>query len=148
MFDRAQARMLRRRLLQAIPVLILATFFIFMLLKLLPGDVAITLAGENATEARISEIRALYESGKAGRWNPHRDIAWGALGADGYDEPVREAARRAWSRRIWVEAAGLTETPALLMRFCMEANREIDPKFYLTVRNTEEAWHVECLGGR
>ncbi|MFT7027769.1 MAG: peptide/nickel transport system permease protein [Paracoccaceae bacterium] len=60
MFDRAQARMLRRRLLQAIPVLILATFFIFMLLKLLPGDVAITLAGENATEARISEIRALY----------------------------------------------------------------------------------------
>ena len=31
------------------------------------------------------------------------------------------------------------------MRFCMEAGREIDPKFYLTVRNTEEAWHVECL---
>jgi hypothetical protein len=27
----------------------------------------------------------------------------------------------------------------------MEAGREIDPKFYLTVRNTEEAWHVECL---
>jgi hypothetical protein len=93
----------------------------------------------------LPEIRALYESGKAGRWNPHRDIAWGALGADGYDEPVREAARRTWSRRIWVEAAGLTETPALLMRFCMEANREIDPKFYLTVRNTEEAWHVECF---
>ena len=31
------------------------------------------------------------------------------------------------------------------MRFCMEAGREIDPKFYLTVRNTEEAWHVECF---
>ena len=46
---------------------------------------------------------------------------------------------------LWIEATGLTETPALLMRFCMEAGREIDPKFYLTVRNTEEAWHVECF---
>ncbi len=41
-------------------------------------------------------------------------------------------------------STGLTETPALLMRFCMETGREIDPKFFLTVRNTEEAWHVEC----
>ena len=31
------------------------------------------------------------------------------------------------------------------MRFCMETGREIDSKFYLTVRNTEEAWHVECF---
>ena len=31
------------------------------------------------------------------------------------------------------------------MRFCMETGREIDPKFFLTVRNTEEAWHVECF---
>ncbi|WP_367196027.1 ferritin-like domain-containing protein [Amorphus sp. 3PC139-8] len=93
----------------------------------------------------MPEIRALYESGKAGRWNPLRDISWDALGVDDYDPPVREAARRAWSRRVWVEATGLTETPALLMRFCMEAHREIDPKFYLTVRNTEEAWHVECF---
>lgn len=92
----------------------------------------------------LPEIRELYDSGKAGRWNPHRDIDWDALQPDQYDDRVRLAARRTWSRRLWAEATGLTETPALLMRFCMEIGREIDPKFYLTVRNTEEAWHVEC----
>ena len=44
-----------------------------------------------------------------------------------------------------MEVTGLTETPALLVRLCMETGREIDPKFFLTVRNTEEAWHVECF---
>jgi hypothetical protein len=93
----------------------------------------------------LPEIRELYDSGKAGRWNPHRDIEWKALAPESYDEAVRRAARLTWSRRLWAEATGLTETPALLMRFCMEIGREIDPKFYLTVRNTEEAWHVECF---
>ena len=93
----------------------------------------------------LPQIRELYDSGKAGRWNPHRDIDWKALAADGYDEPIRQAARLAWSRRIWMEATGLTETPALIVRFCMEVGREIDPKFYLTPRNTEEAWHIECF---
>jgi hypothetical protein len=93
----------------------------------------------------LPEIRELYDSGKAGRWNPHRDIDWSALAPEHYDERTREAARRTWSRRLWIEATGLTETPALIVRFCMEAGREIDPKFYLTTRNTEEAWHVECF---
>ena len=31
-----------RRLLQAAPVIVLATFIVFALLKLLPGDVAVT----------------------------------------------------------------------------------------------------------
>jgi len=52
--------MIRRRLLQAIPVIILATFIVFGLLKLVPGDIAVTLAGDNATDARIAEIRAMY----------------------------------------------------------------------------------------
>lgn len=93
----------------------------------------------------LPEIRELYDNAKAGRWNPMRDIDWSALGPEQYEAPTREAARRTWSRRLWIEATGLTETPALLMRFCMETGREIDPKFYLTVRNTEEAWHVECF---
>jgi hypothetical protein len=92
----------------------------------------------------LPQIRALYDTGKAGRWNPHRDIDWEALSADRYDAKVREAARRTFSRRLWMEVTGLTETPALLVRFCMETGRESDPKFFLTVRNTEEAWHVEC----
>ncbi|MFC0284124.1 ABC transporter permease [Camelimonas abortus] len=52
--------MIRRRLLQAIPVVILATFIVFGLLKLVPGDIAVTLAGDNATDERIAEIRAMY----------------------------------------------------------------------------------------
>jgi peptide/nickel transport system permease protein len=56
----ARLRVIRRRLLQAVPVLVLATWVVFGLLKLMPGDIAITLAGENATEQRIHEIRALY----------------------------------------------------------------------------------------
>ncbi|MBI1201237.1 MAG: hypothetical protein GC182_01880 [Rhodopseudomonas sp.] len=92
----------------------------------------------------LPEIRALYDDGKAGRWNPHKDIDWAALKPEAYDAAQLAAARRTWSRRAWIAATGLTETPALLMRFCMEIDREIDSKFYLTVRNTEEAWHVEC----
>lgn len=49
-----------RRLLQAIPVIVLSTFIVFGLLKLVPGDVAVTLAGDNASDARIEEIRHIY----------------------------------------------------------------------------------------
>jgi peptide/nickel transport system permease protein len=49
-----------RRLLQTLPVVVFATFVVFALLKLVPGDIAMTLAGENATDARIAEIRQLY----------------------------------------------------------------------------------------
>ena len=48
------------RLLQALPVILLATLMVFALLKLVPGDIAVTLAGDNATDARITEIRQLY----------------------------------------------------------------------------------------
>lgn len=56
----ARHRMIVRRLAQAVPVVILATFIVFALLKLVPGDIAATLAGDNASEQRIAEIRALY----------------------------------------------------------------------------------------
>jgi len=56
----ARARVIRRRLLQAVPVLVLATFVVFALLKLMPGDIAITLAGDNASDKRIAEIREMY----------------------------------------------------------------------------------------
>ena len=57
-----------------------------------------------------------------------------------------------WPRRAAYGAAargsntpGLAETPALVIRFCLERDREADPKYFLTVRNTEEAWHLECF---
>jgi peptide/nickel transport system permease protein len=57
---RRSLRLVRRRLIQVVPVIILATFIVFGLMKLIPGDVAVTLAGDNATDARIAEIRHLY----------------------------------------------------------------------------------------
>ena len=49
-----------RRIYQLIPVVLLATFVVFCLLQLVPGDPAVTLAGDNPTRERIEEIRQLY----------------------------------------------------------------------------------------
>jgi len=49
-----------RRIAHLVPVACLATFFVFGLLYLVPGDPAVTLAGENASPEHIEEIRALY----------------------------------------------------------------------------------------
>lgn len=50
-------RLLLERLLWLVPTLLLATFGIFWLIHLAPGDPAITLAGENATARQIKTIR-------------------------------------------------------------------------------------------
>ncbi|RYX86040.1 MAG: ABC transporter permease [Bradyrhizobiaceae bacterium] len=56
----ARFRIVGRRLLQALPVIVLSTFIVFGLLKLVPGDIAVTLAGDNASDQRIAEIREIY----------------------------------------------------------------------------------------
>ena len=89
------------------------------------------------------DIRELYEAAKNARWNPDTDLPWDRSELAGFTPGTLAAASRVWSRRAWVEYTGLTQTPALLIRFCLELNRESDPKYFLTVRNTEEAWHVE-----
>jgi peptide/nickel transport system permease protein len=60
MMNRDALRASGRRALQILPVVVLATLVVFLLLQLVPGDPAITLAGENATAAQIEQIRALY----------------------------------------------------------------------------------------
>ena len=60
MARRSPARVIGGRLLQALPVIVFATFVVFALLKLVPGDIAVTLAGDNATEQRIAEISNVY----------------------------------------------------------------------------------------
>ncbi len=91
----------------------------------------------------IGSIRELYDIGKQRRWNPEADITWHEFDPGQYDSAARDAARLVWSRRAWVEYAGLYETPALLIRLCLETDRESDPKYFLTVRNTEEGWQIE-----
>jgi hypothetical protein len=95
-------------------------------------------------EPSIGSIRDLYDAGKQGRWDPQRDIPWQSFDATAYATDVLDAARLTWSRRAWTEYGGLPETPALVIRFCLEQQRESDPKYFLTVRNTEEAWHLDC----
>ncbi|MEX2534602.1 MAG: ABC transporter permease [Trueperaceae bacterium] len=46
-----------RRLVQAIPVIILASIPIFMILHAAPGDPALMLAGEDASDAQIEAVR-------------------------------------------------------------------------------------------
>jgi peptide/nickel transport system permease protein len=60
MARRSTTHIVGSRLVQSLPVILLATFIVFSLLKLLPGDIAVTLAGDNASDARIAEIRSLY----------------------------------------------------------------------------------------
>lgn len=92
----------------------------------------------------VPALRRLYEAGKQARWDPRRDVPWDALGAESLDPATRRAASATWRRRAWVEATALTETPALVVRFCMERGREAETRMLLTVRNTEEAWQVEA----
>ncbi|TYC63598.1 ABC transporter permease [Rhodobacterales bacterium] len=49
-----------RRLLTAIPTLLILSVFVFLLLKFLPGDPALVLAGEDRDPAVIASIRARY----------------------------------------------------------------------------------------
>jgi hypothetical protein len=95
-------------------------------------------------EPSIGSIRDLYDQAKQSRWDPERDIPWGNFDPSRYAPEVLAAARLTWSRKAWTEYGGLPETPALIIRFCLEHERESDPKYFLTVRNTEEAWHLEC----
>lgn len=60
---------------------------------------------------------------------------------------MREAARLAWSHRAWLLFGRLSETPSLLVRFCLERQRESDPKYFLSLRGSEEAWHLDASHG-
>ncbi len=112
MLNTIQRKMLTRRLLQAIPVLLLATFSVFMLLKLLPGDVAITLAGENATVERIEEIRRLKGLDQPlivqyGQW------VWGAVQGDLSEsllsgEPVATTLARVFPNTLFIVLYAVT----------------------------------------
>ena len=60
MDTRRRFLLIGRRALQIAPVVVLATFVVFGLMHLVPGDPAVTLAGDYATAERIEEIRHAY----------------------------------------------------------------------------------------
>lgn len=49
--------MIWRRLLAIIPLVLVVSFLVFLLTVFLPGDEAVTLAGENASPERVEEVR-------------------------------------------------------------------------------------------
>lgn len=51
------ARFLVRRILQLIPVLLGVTFITFTILNLLPGNVALAILGQNATQAGVEQLQ-------------------------------------------------------------------------------------------
>lgn len=95
-------------------------------------------------EPHIQTIRGLYHQAKAAHWDPEKHIPWVKFDASAYTPAQLRAAALSWSRRAWTEYGGLPETPAILIRFCLEHGGESDPKMFLTVRGSEEAWHTEC----
>lgn len=62
------ASLLASRLVMTVPVLVLSTFLVFSILELVPGDVALVLAGDSATPERLAEIRRIYGLDKPFLW--------------------------------------------------------------------------------
>src|SRR3989449_3623314 len=92
----------------------------------------------------VPALRELYSQAKGLRWNPETDIAWDRFDPSRYARATCEAARRTWSRRAWSVYPGLTESTALLIRFCLESGSlGMDAKLFLSFRPSEEAKHLE-----
>jgi len=49
------------RLLHAVPVLFLSSVVVFLFIRLVPGDPAVTMAGPNATPGQVAALRHLYQ---------------------------------------------------------------------------------------
>jgi len=75
---------LRGRVLHLVPVLFVITLFSFLLTSLLPGDVAVVMAGPNATAQSVAALRSELQLDQP---LPVRDVDWvgralrGELGA-------------------------------------------------------------------
>jgi len=61
------------RVLQAIPVLLLSSICVFLVLRLVPGDPADALAGQDATPERVAEVRVQLG---LDRPVPEQYVAW------------------------------------------------------------------------
>jgi hypothetical protein len=92
----------------------------------------------------VPALRELYSQAKGLHWDPVTDVAWDRFDPARYSTETREAARRTWSRRAWGVYPGLTESTALLIRFCLESGAlGMDAKLFLSFRPAEEAKHLE-----
>ncbi|HTI56673.1 MAG TPA: ferritin-like domain-containing protein, partial [Verrucomicrobiae bacterium] len=91
----------------------------------------------------MPDVWALWQRAKTLEWDPETDIPWEELHPERYPEAQIMAARLHWSRRTWGEYGAISESPALLLRFCLE-NRRPDLRFFFTMRTQEEGRHAEA----
>lgn len=91
----------------------------------------------------MPDIWDLWQRSKSLEWDPQTDIPWEELRPERYRPEEIMAARRYWSRRTWGEYGAISESPALLLRFCLE-NRLPDLRYYFTMRTMEEGRHAEA----
>lgn len=92
--------------------------------------------------SQIPRISDLFRASTRNQWDPVTDIDWDELHPEQYSDEQRDAARLFWSRRAWGEYGAVSESPALLIRFCQE-KREPDLRLYFTIRTQEESRHAE-----
>jgi hypothetical protein len=91
----------------------------------------------------MPSVWELWQRAKTLAWEPHTDIPWELLAPERYSAEQILAARMHWSRRTWGEYGAIAESPALLLRFCLE-NRLPDLRFFFTIRTLEEGRHAEA----
>ena len=92
----------------------------------------------------VPALREFYSQAKGLRWDPETELAWDRFDPARHSKTTREAASRTWSRRAWSVYPGLTESTALLIRFCLESgSMGMDAKLFLSFRPAEEAKHLE-----
>ena len=91
----------------------------------------------------MPDVWELWQRAKTLEWDPEMDIPWAELRPERYTEEQIMAARLHWSRRTWGEYGAISESPALLLRFCLE-NRLPDLRFFFTMRTQEEGRHAEA----
>lgn len=93
-------------------------------------------------DVRMPRIRSLFRSAVRKQWDPKTDIQWELVDLSKYREEQLMAAREYWSRRAWSEYGAISESPALLIRFCQDALAP-DLAYFFTIRSQEEARHAE-----
>jgi hypothetical protein len=91
----------------------------------------------------MPDVWELWQRAKRLEWDPQLDIPWAELRPERYAREQILAAQRYWSRRAWGEYGAIAESPALLLRFCLE-NRHPDMRFFFTIRTLEEGRHAEA----
>src|SRR3989449_10452982 len=93
----------------------------------------------------MPDVWALWQRAKTLEWDPQTDIPWEELHPERYSAEQLLAAQMYWSRRTWGEYGAISESPALLLRFCLE-RRLPDLQFFFTMRTMEEGRHAAASG--